>query len=153
MKTKFFSSFVLIISCTLLWFSASAAENPIKPFVVVLDAGHGGHDSGNTGNGYRESDIALKIVLKVGEALEKIPNVKVIYTRKTDVFIELRKRAEIANKADADLFVSVHCNAHHSQAFGAETFVLGLHKNQANFEVAKKENEVIYLEENYQEKY
>lgn len=153
MKTKFFSSFVLIISCTLLWFSASAAENPIKPFVVVLDAGHGGHDSGNTGNGYRESDIALKIVLKVGEALEKNPNVKVIYTRKTDVFIELRKRAEIANKADADLFVSVHCNAHHSQAFGAETFVLGLHKNQANFEVAKKENEVIYLEENYQEKY
>ncbi|NLN24256.1 MAG: N-acetylmuramoyl-L-alanine amidase [Bacteroidetes bacterium] len=126
-----------------------------RPFIVVLDAGHGGHDSGNTGfNGkYKESDIALSIVLKVGEVLEKMPNVKVVYTRKSDVFIGLRERAAIANKNHADLFVSVHCNAHKSQAHGAETFVLGLHKNQANFEVAKRENEVIYLEENYEEKY
>lgn len=151
MKTKIFFSFVLIISTSL--FTLNAAENPIKPFVVVLDAGHGGHDHGNKGNGYKESEISLNIVLKVGAALEKMPNVKVIYTRKTDVFIELRERAAIANRSDADLFVSVHCNAHSSSAFGAETFVLGLHKSQANFEVAKKENEVIYLEENYEEKY
>ncbi|HLT49270.1 MAG TPA: N-acetylmuramoyl-L-alanine amidase [Aequorivita sp.] len=153
MKTKLFSSFVLIISISLFSIAASAAENPIKPFVVVLDAGHGGHDHGNKGNGYKESEISLNIVLKVGAELEKIPNVKVIYTRKTDVFIELRERAAIANRADADLFVSVHCNAHSSNAFGTETFVLGLHKSQANFEVAKKENEVIYLEDNYKEKY
>ncbi|HPE82562.1 MAG: N-acetylmuramoyl-L-alanine amidase [Aequorivita sp.] len=153
MKTKIFSSFVLIISISLFSITASAAENPIKPFVVVLDAGHGGHDHGNKGNGYKESEISLNIVLKVGAELEKIPNVKVIYTRKTDVFIELRERAAIANRADADLFVSVHCNAHSSNAFGTETFVLGLHKSQANFEVAKKENEVIYLEDNYKEKY
>ncbi len=153
MKTIIFSSFVLIISLSFFSFSASAAENPIKKFVVVLDAGHGGHDHGNKGNGYKESEISLNIVLKVGAELEKLPNVKVIYTRKTDVFVELRERAAIANRADADLFVSVHCNAHKSQAFGTETFVLGLHKSQANFEVAKKENEVIYLEDNYEEKY
>lgn len=153
MKTKIFSSFVLIICLSFFSFSASAAENPIKKFVVVLDAGHGGHDHGNKGNGYKESEISLNIVLKVGAELEKLPNVKVIYTRKTDVFVELRERAAIANRADADLFVSVHCNAHKSQAFGTETFVLGLHKSQANFEVAKKENEVIYLEDNYEEKY
>ena len=156
MKTKLFSSFVLIISFSLFHFNLSAAENPVKPFVVVLDAGHGGHDHGNKGkpgSGYKESDISLSIVLKVGAELEKLPNVRVVYTRKTDVFVELRERAAIANRSDADLFISVHCNAHHSEAYGAETFVLGLHKSQANFEVAKKENEVIYLEENYEEKY
>ncbi len=152
MKTIFHT---FLLSSLLLFLSpmCTAAERPIKPFVVVLDAGHGGHDSGNTGNGYKESEIALSIVLKVGQELEKLPNVKVIYTRKTDVFLELRERAAIANRNDADLFVSVHCNAHKSQAHGTETFVLGLHKSQANFEVAKRENEVIYLEENYQEKY
>ncbi|MCH9659761.1 MAG: N-acetylmuramoyl-L-alanine amidase, partial [Bacteroidetes bacterium] len=109
-------------------------NNAQKPFVVVLDAGHGGKDSGNTGNSFREADIALSIVMKVGGILEKNPNFKVIYTRKTDVFLELTERAAIANKADADLFVSVHCDSHSSQAYGAGTFVLGLHKSQANFE-------------------
>ena len=153
MQFKTFYSFVLLVAVLVLPATFSAAENPTKPFVIVLDAGHGGHDHGNKGNGYKESEISLNIVLQVGAELEKLPNVRVIYTRKTDVFIELRERAAIANRADADLFVSVHCNAHHSDAEGAETFVLGLHKSQANFEVAKKENEVIYLEENYQEKY
>lgn len=153
MKSKILSSFVLIIGLSFFTLNISAAENPVKPFVVVLDAGHGGHDPGNKGNGYKESEISLNIVLKVGAALEKVPNVRVIYTRKTDVFIELRERAAIANRSDADLFVSVHCNAHSSNAYGTETFVLGLHKSQANFEVAKKENEVIYLEDNYEEKY
>lgn len=154
MRIIHFSSFILL-ALLFLTINSNAAENPTKPFIVVLDAGHGGHDSGNTGHNraYKESEIALNIVLKVGAALEKLPNVKVIYTRKTDVFVELRERAAIANRNDADLFVSVHCNAHSSQAYGTETFVLGLHKSQANFEVAKKENEVIYLEENYEEKY
>ena len=156
MISKTFILLLFSINFSIFSFASSTAENPIKQFVVVLDAGHGGHDHGNKGvkgSGYKESEISLNIVLKVGSVLEKLPNVKVIYTRKTDVFVELRERAAIANRSDADLFVSVHCNAHHSQAYGAETFVLGLHKSQANFEVAKKENEVIYLEENYEEKY
>ena len=125
-----------------------------KPFIVVLDAGHGGHDSGNRGNGYFEKKIALNIVLKIGKQLEKQPGVKVIYTRKTDVFVELIQRANIANKADADLFVSVHCDAFTSpKAFGAGTFVLGLHANERNFKVAQKENAVIFLEDDYEKNY
>ena len=124
-----------------------------KDFVVVLDAGHGGHDSGKSHNNYKESDIALAITLKVGEALSKKDGIKVIYTRSKDEFVNLYERGAIANRADADLFVSIHCNAHHTQAYGAETFVLGLHANKQNLEVAKKENEVIFLEENYEENY
>ena len=89
-------------------------------------------------------------MLQVGKALEKRGDIEVIYTRKSDVFIELNQRAKIANEANADLFVSVHLNAHNSQAYGTETFVLGLHKSQENFEVAKKENSVIFLEEDYE---
>lgn len=132
---------------------AMSLKNPDKPFIVVLDAGHGGHDPGNLGNGYREKDIVLKIVLEIGRILEKQPNFKVIYTRKTDVFIKLHERAPIANRADADLFVSVHCDAFTNNAYGAGTFVLGLHRSQANFEVAKRENEVIFLEDDYEENY
>ena len=95
----------------------------------------------------------MDIVLKVGHNLEKNDNIKVIYTRSTDVFIELRQRAKIANKADADLFVSIHCNAHNSQAYGTETFVLGLHRNDSNFRVAQQENEVIFLEDNFESNY
>src|SRR5690606_37419537 len=124
-----------------------------ETFVVVLDAGHGGHDPGNLGNGYLEKNIALKIVLKVGEILEGNPNIKVIYTRKDDTFVDLYRRGEIANKANADLFVSVHCDSHSSDAHGAGTFVLGLHANKQNFEIAKKENSVIYLEDNYESRY
>lgn len=125
------------------------------PFVVVLDAGHGGKDPGNSGfrNKYQEKKIVLNITLAIGKKLESQPGIKVIYTRKTDVFIDLIERAEIANKVDADLFVSVHCDAHTSQAYGAGTFVLGLHANQRNFEVAKRENSVIYYEENFEKKY
>ena len=125
-----------------------------KEFIVVLDAGHGGKDPGKIGyNHAKEKDIALKIVLQVGEILEKENNIKVVYTRKTDVFVDLWERGRIANKADADLFVSIHCNAHSSQASGAETWVLGLHANRQNFEVAKAENAVILLEDNYEMKY
>ncbi len=124
-----------------------------RKFIVVLDAGHGGKDPGNRGNGYKEKDIALSIVLKVGKELEKHNDIKVLYTRKKDVFVTLDGRAKIANDANADLFVSVHCNAHSSQAHGTETFVLGLHRNDDNLKIAMKENSVIYLEEDYEVTY
>jgi len=124
-----------------------------EKFTVVLDAGHGGKDPGRPAKNYSEKDIALKIVLLVGEYLKKNKDIVVIYTRSKDVFIELDERGKIANKADADLFVSVHCNAFHTQAYGTETYVLGLHANKQNFEVAKNENSVIFLEDNYEEKY
>ena len=126
---------------------------PKKKFTVVLDAGHGGHDPGKNTRYYKEKDIALKIVLAAGKILEKNNDIEVIYTRKKDKFVDLVERGRIANKANADLFVSVHCNAHNSQAYGAETWVMGLHANKKNFEVAKAENSVIYLEENYEQKY
>ncbi len=148
----FFIFFIVVLPLTS--FTKNNTEIPPKDkFVVVLDAGHGGHDPGNLGNGYLEKNIALNIVLKAGEELEKNPNVKVIYTRKDDTFVNLFKRGEIANQANADLFVSVHCDSHNSNAYGAGTFVLGLHANRQNFEVAKKENSVIYLEDNYEQKY
>lgn len=126
----------------------------LKPFIIVLDAGHGGKDPGKVSSQrYYEKEIALNIVLEVGKILEQEKNIKVIYTRKTDVFIELRERARIANKADANLFVSIHCNAHNSQAEGAETWILGLHANKSNFEIAKAENSVILLEDNYELNY
>lgn len=133
--------------------ATTKALPPQEDFVVVLDAGHGGEDPGNRGNGYYEKDIALGIVLGIGKELEKLPGVKVIYTRKKDVFVTLAGRAKIANEADADLFISVHCNAHSSQASGTETFVLGLRRSHDNMEVAKRENSVIYLEEDYKVTY
>lgn len=144
-------SIVLVFTCFLT--SANSMSDGRDKFVVVLDAGHGGHDSGNLGNGYKESEIALKIVLAVGKKLEENSDIKVIYTRKKDKFVTLRGRAKIANDAGADLFVSVHCNAHNSSAHGTETFVLGLHANQRNFEIAKKENEVIFLEADHEKHY
>ncbi|MCH4552575.1 N-acetylmuramoyl-L-alanine amidase family protein [Aestuariibaculum lutulentum] len=154
MKTNsllLFVSFILVL--TFSAFTTSDKDGERGKFVVVLDAGHGGHDPGNMGNGYKEKDIALKIVLEVGRMIEKNPDIKVVYTRKSDVFVDLFVRGQIANKANADLFVSVHCNAHHSSAHGTETFVLGTHRNQTNFEVAKKENSVIFLESDYEKKY
>ena len=145
---KKLSTLFIIICCNIL-FSQSKSE----VFTVVLDPGHGGKDPGNRGNGYYEKNIALKIALQVGTELKKQNNIKVIYTRKKDVFVNLFKRAEIANKAKADLFISIHCDAHTSNAYGAGTFVLGLHANQRNFEIAKKENSVIFKEENYEQQY
>lgn len=129
-----------------------AQKTPV--FKVVLDAGHGGKDPGKVAKGkIYEKDVVLAIALAVGKKLEKHPDIKVIYTRKTDIFVDLYERGAIANKAKADLFVSIHCNAHHTQVSGAETFVLGLNANDRNFEVAKTENAVIYLEDNYEKKY
>tara|TARA_B100001029_G_C15063601_1_gene460989 strand:- start:485 stop:1624 length:1140 start_codon:yes stop_codon:yes gene_type:complete len=128
------------------------AQSLKNEFVVVVDAGHGGKDPGNRGNGYYEKNIALKIALNVGETLSN-SGVKVVYTRKKDVFVDLFKRAQIANDANADLFISIHCDAHSSNAYGAGTFVLGLHANDRNFKIAQKENSVIYMEEDYEQKY
>tara|TARA_B100000941_G_scaffold267473_1_gene223440 strand:+ start:571 stop:1614 length:1044 start_codon:yes stop_codon:yes gene_type:complete len=121
-------------------------------FTVVIDPGHGGKDPGAVSNGYYEKIIALSTSLELGRILEE-NNIDVVYTRENDVFVNLIERANIANRSDAQLFLSIHCNAHSSQAYGAETFVLGLHANQRNFEVAKKENSVIFLEDDYTNQY
>ncbi len=145
--------FFVFIALLLTAPSQSQGKPGKSDFVVVLDAGHGGQDPGNSWNGFSEKRISLDIALKVGAELEKIPGVKVLYTRKSDVFVTLAGRANIANKAEADLFVSIHMNGHKSQAQGTETFVLGLHRNQDNLEVAMRENQVIYLEEDYEVTY
>jgi len=152
MKTRYSLVLIAFFITSILTFS-HASEKPIKPFIVVLDAGHGGKDPGNLGNGYMEKIIALKIALKAGELLSTYQDIKVIYTRDGDHFVDLFKRGEIANKASADLFISIHCDSHTSNANGAGTFVLGLHANKRNFEVAKKENSAIYLEENFEQRY
>jgi N-acetylmuramoyl-L-alanine amidase len=123
-------------------------------FTIILDAGHGGKDPGNSYHGFTEKDIALKTTLKVGSFLEKQSNFKVIYTRTTDVFIELVNRPKVANKANANLFVSIHCNSvKNFQPYGTETFVMGLSRSDLNLEVAKKENSVILLEDNFKDNY
>lgn len=123
-------------------------------FRVALDAGHGAHDFGANYSGRVEKNINLALVLKVGKILEKNPKIDVIYTRKTDVFIGLEERANIANRADATIFVSIHCNANkNTAAFGTETYVMGMSKVASNLEAAKKENSVITLEKDYKEKY
>ncbi|TRX40883.1 N-acetylmuramoyl-L-alanine amidase family protein [Flavobacterium restrictum] len=132
---------------------ASFAQSGSK-FIVVLDAGHGGHDSGAHYNGHIEKDITLEVILRVGKILEQNSSISLIYTRKTDEFIELRERAKIANRANANLFVSVHCNANrNSGASGSETYVMGMSRANMNFEVSKAENSVIFLEDNYKKTY
>ncbi len=123
--------------------------------VVCIDAGHGGKDGGCLGSNSKEKDVALAIALKLGKHIEEnFKDVKVVYTRKTDVFIELNERAKIANRAKADLFICIHANAADSKtALGTETFVMGLHKSEANLRVAKRENSSILLEEDYKTKY
>lgn len=123
-------------------------------FKVTLDAGHGAHDFGAVYNGHVEKNIALAVVLKVGKLLEANSKVDVTYTRKTDVFIDLVERANIANRADANIFVSIHCNANrNTAAYGTETYVMGMNKVASNLEAAKKENSVITLEKDYKRKY
>lgn len=141
---------VVLIFLSLSIFS-SAQE---KKFKVVLDAGHGGKDPGAQKNGCIEKLIALDVVLKIGKILETYPEFDIKYTRTTDVFIPLTDRAKIANDFEADLFVSVHCNSSVSpKPFGAMTLVMGLSRAGMNFEIAKAENAVISLEDNYKEKY
>lgn len=151
---------VIIITLTSffnVWAQDSIATegNGYEIKTVVLDAGHGGKDPGAQSNGYKEKDVTLKIVKLLGAKIKKeFPDVNVIYTRDSDVFLELRERTAIANRNHADLFISVHCNANKKTApYGSETFVMGLHKSKENFEVSKRENASILLEDNYQENY
>lgn len=151
---------VLIIAC-LMPFGVLLAQSDAGAYrmkTVVIDAGHGGQDPGNLGTGRykkKEKDIALDVALRLGKLItEAYPKLKVLYTRDTDVFIGLNERADVANKADADLFISIHCNAaKNTEAAGVETFTLGLHKNDENLQVAMKENQAIFLEDDYQTKY
>ena len=127
-----------------------------KDFVVVIDAGHGGHDPGAIGRISKEKNINLKVALKLGKQIrQNCPDVKVVYTRDRDVFIPLNRRAEIANNAKADLFISIHTNsvAKGASVKGASTWTLGLAKSEANLEVAKRENSVILYEDDYKTRY
>ncbi len=146
-KTKVVLTFLLFFF-TFINYSQSGV------FKVTLDAGHGAHDFGASYNGHVEKNINLAIVLKVGRLLEQNSKINVIYTRKTDVFIDLVERANIANRANANIFVSIHCNANkNTTADGTETYVMGMSKVSSNLEAAKKENSVITLEKDYKQKY
>ncbi|TRX35149.1 N-acetylmuramoyl-L-alanine amidase [Flavobacterium sp. ZT3R18] len=151
-KNKFkvtITLFFAIFSFSFAGFAQSSSK-----FIVVLDAGHGGKDDGAKYNGNKEKDLTLAVTLKVGKLLEQNPSVDLIYTRKTDEFIELRERAKIANRANANLFVSIHCNANKSSTpNGSETYVMGMSRANMNFEVSKAENSVIFLEDNYKKAY
>ena len=146
-KIKGILTFILILF-SLIGYSQS------NTFKVTLDAGHGAHDFGAVYEGRIEKNIALAVVLKVGKILEATPQIAVNYTRKTDVFIDLIERANIANRFNANIFVSIHCNANRNTAAdGTETYVMGLSKVASNLEAAKKENSVITLEKDYKQKY
>lgn len=138
----------------LTYFNVCFAQS-YKISTIVIDAGHGGKDPGCLGSTTKEKDVTLAVALKLGGYIStNFPDIKVVYTRKTDVFVELFKRATIANDSKADLFISIHCNANPSKnPYGAETYVMGLHKSQANLEVAQKENASILMEDSYSNNY
>ena len=155
MKKKLLKILFFITGISLITFILCIPVSA-KDFVVVIDAGHGGHDPGAIGKISREKKINLNVALQLGKYIEKNCNdVKVIYTRKTDVFIPLDRRANIANDAKADLFISVHTNsvAKGKTVKGTETYTLGLARSEANLNVAKRENSVILIEDDYKRKY
>ena len=136
--------------------AAMAGDDASKRFVLVIDAGHGGHDAGAVGAFSKEKNINLSVALAFGRLVEQnCPDVRVVYTRKRDVFVPLQRRADIANDNRADLFISIHTNAlakNHTMK-GASTWTLGLAKSDANLEVAKRENAVILYEDDYKTRY
>ena len=148
---------VIVILFLLMSFVHVAFAQTKQTFTVVIDAGHGGKDPGALGSMSKEKDIALSVAKKLGEKINaNHSDVNVLYTRTTDKFIPLDERPKIANKANADLFISLHCNAldrHKKSPQGVETYILGLHRSQDNLEVAKRENSVIVYEDNYETKY
>lgn len=148
----------ITLICTLLLFvSLNFTLVSADKFIVVIDAGHGGKDGGAIRGTYKEKEINLKVAQALGKLIESNMNdVKVIYTRKSDVFVDLYKRADIANKAKANLFISIHTNstaAKTTTASGADTYILGLARSEENLAVAKRENSVILLEDNYNKRY
>jgi len=152
---------IICTACfSLLLLMASFSTVGVKQYQVqkiVIDAGHGGKDPGTHGVFSEEKDIALSVARKLGEILNKyLPEVEVIYTRPDDTFIPLEGRADIANKNGADLFISIHANAMppgNESVYGTETYVMGTHKVEANLNVARRENSVILMEENFEERY
>lgn len=154
-RKQLFFLFCSLISALFITVLPLSAQN--RKFTVVIDPGHGGKDPGAVGSSSKEKDIVLSVGLKLGKLIENNhPDVNVIYTRKDDRFVELNRRAQIANKAHADLFISLHCNAldrRKTSPQGVETFVLGLHRSKDNLDVAKAENSVIMYEEDYSVKY
>lgn len=147
----------LLFCAALTFFSFQLPGNghAKKKWVVVIDAGHGGKDPGCHGKYYKEKNVALAVALKLGHYLEENDkNVKVIYTRTTDVFIPLNERAEIANRNHADFFICIHCNASpNHDANGSATYVMGLNKSVGNLEVAKRENSSVLFEKDYKQTY
>ena len=151
MKNKYIFKHSLLVMFVFYSTMVFAQANNFK---VTLDAGHGDHDYGAVYNGHIEKNINLAITLKVGKILERNSTIDVIYTRKNDIFIDLIERANIANRADANIFVSIHCNANkNTAADGTETYVMGMSKNASNLEAAKRENSVVTLEKDYKQKY
>ena len=145
--------YIIVNFLTLCLLPCSVAAHQ---FTLVIDAGHGGKDPGAIGTYSKEKNINLNVALKVGELVQKnCPDVQIIYTRRTDVFVDLDERANIANRAKADLFISVHTNALENgrTAIGSETYSLGMARAKENLDVAKRENSVILYEQNYQERY
>lgn len=149
---------ILALAAIFVGATTKPLKDPKKTFTVVIDPGHGGKDPGNVGTGRHkrtEKDISLDVSLEVGRYIqENYPEVEVLYTRKTDIYPSLHERCNIANKANADLFISIHCNANDNrEAYGTETFVMGLHKSEESLKTAMRENASIFLEENYEENY
>ena len=145
-----------IVATIMLVFTLAVAMAAKKGFTLVIDAGHGGHDAGALGTLSKEKNINLNVALAFGRLVENnCPGVNVIYTRKTDVFIPLHQRADIANRNKADLFISIHTNAlpKGAKAMGLETYTLGMHRASDNFDVAKRENSVILIEKDYKQHY
>jgi N-acetylmuramoyl-L-alanine amidase len=139
---------VLMVSVQDFYGPNLAAGDKAVIKTVVIDAGHGGKDPGCHGSSAHEKNVCLSMALKLGKYIkEKYPNVKVIYTRDKDVFVELDERAKIANKSNADLFICIHANSASPTAYGTETYVLGLHRADAQAKVAERENAVINFED------
>ncbi len=151
-------NFILVfLFCSLIILSGTnTAFKPssYKVKKIVIDAGHGGKDPGCLGKSNREALIALDVALELGQLINsQLPEVKVLYTRKSNTFVDLHERAAIANRNNADLFISIHCNSGNPSTFGSETYTMGLHSSEGNLDVAKRENSVILQEDNYQKKY
>ena len=147
--------FSIVLCVFLLSTTSTFADNKDETFILVIDPGHGGKDPGAIGKKGKEKNINLAVALQAGKYIEqKHPDVKIVYTRKKDVFIGLDERADIANRSKANLFISIHTNASKTTSVcGPEVFTFGVSRTKENLEVAKRENSVIMLEDNYEEKY
>ncbi len=155
-----YSSFSRRVCSVFFAFLIGLSVLSAKDFVVVIDAGHGGRDAGALGNRAKEKDINLGVALKLGRLIRNnVQGVKVVYTRDKDVYLTLQERANIANRVEGDLFISIHTNSidkkspNRKTVAGASTWTLGLHRSKENLEVAKRENSVIYLENDFSTRY